>query len=115
MSTKRWRHLITHTRTARSWRIPITVILGYREDAGLWSDQDKIMAVALQQYEDSVHSVCGVPASVAFGDDNVGRVEWVDSQCHACAAHEEATKNDNEKYPGKILSPTWDDDGDDEG
>lgn len=108
MATKRWRHLVTQTRAARDWRIPVTVMLGYRDDNNRWNDQDKIMAVALRQYEDSIHS-CGVPGSVAFGDHNVGRVEWEEGQCHACASKEGAAEsNKNNNYPGKVLLPVWD-------
>lgn len=67
------------------------------------------MAIALRVYEDSIHHTCGVPASVGFGDENVGRVEWEETQCHACAAHESAAEGDKTKYPGKILYPVWDD------
>ena len=109
MTTSRWRHLITQTRAARDWRLPITVLLGHREDTGRWTDQDRIMAVALRQYEDSIHT-CGVPSSIAFGDDNVGRVEWEEKQCHACASHEEASKSGKNDYPGKVFVPIWEDD-----
>lgn len=109
MTTRRWRNLVSHTRTARDWRIPVTVLLGYRKDDGKWTDQDLIMAVALREYEDSIHS-CGVPANVAFGDKNVGRVEWEESLCHACASLEETRKNDKNEYPGKILIPVWEED-----
>lgn len=108
MATRRWAHLTGWARTARSWRLPITVLLGFREDTGRWTERDRLMALALQQHEDSVHS-CGVPSSVAFGDDNVGRVEWQETICHACESRESATSNDKNPYPGKVFYPAWED------
>ena len=108
MATRRWGHLVSWARTARSWRLPVTVLLGFRKDDGRFVEQDKLMALALQQYEDSIHS-CGVPASKAFGDHNVGAVEWEETICHACAAKESAAENDKNPYPGKLLVPVWED------
>lgn len=109
MATRRWGHLAKWAKTARSWGIPITVLLGFREDNGRWTLQDRIMALALQEYEDSLHT-CGVPAGVAFGDENVGRVEWNETICHACESRE-AARNDNKnnEYPGQFFYPTWED------
>lgn len=108
MATRRWGHLASWARTARSWRLPITVLLGFREDTGRWVEQDRIMALALQQYEESFHS-CGVPASKAFGDENVGAVEWHETICHACEEKESTMQNDKNPYPGKVLYPVWED------
>jgi len=84
------------------------VLLGFREDNGRFVEQDKIMALALQQYEDSIHA-CGVPASKAFGDHNVGAVEWKTDICHACETKESAENDDKNPYPGKIRYPVWED------
>lgn len=109
MATRRWGHFATWAKTARSWRIPITVLLGFREDNGRWLEQDRVMALALQQHEDSIHS-CGVPSAVGFGDNNVGRVEWNETICHACEAKEAAfNDNKNNKYPGQMFYPSWED------
>jgi len=108
MTTRRWGHFVTWAKTARSWRIPVTVLLGFRADTGRWLEQDRVMALALQQYEDSIHS-CGVPSSIGFGDDNVGRVEWKETICHACEAKEAAhNDNKNNQYPGQLFYPVWD-------
>lgn len=108
MATARWGKLVRWARTARSWRLPVTVLLGFREDVGAWTPQDKIMALALQEYEDSIHHSCGVPASIAFGDDNVERVEWKETMCHACASKESALNENKNRYPGQMWYPTWD-------
>lgn len=87
----------------------MTVLLGLREDSGTWDDRDRIMALALQSYEDSLHS-CGVSSFVAFGEKNMERVEWKESICFACESLE-AKRNDktSNDYPGKILLPKWED------
>lgn len=84
------------------------MLLGFREDNGRWLEQDRVMALALQQYEDSIHS-CGVPSSVAFGDHNVGRVEWAETICHACEAKEAAFNDNKNPYPGQLFYPVWED------
>lgn len=87
----------------------MTVLLGLREDSGRWDDRDRVMALALQEYEDSLHS-CGVSSFVAFGDDNLDRVDWKESICHACESLD-AKRNDkgSNEYPGKFLYPVWED------
>lgn len=109
MTQPRWAHLLTVARTARSHGVPVTVLLGHREPGGKWNERDTIMALALQKYEDGVHS-CGVHSSIGFGDENVGRVTWKETICHACEEAENARQGDKNPYPGKIWYPVWDQD-----
>jgi len=109
MLTPQWGHLVTLQKTARSHGVPITVLLGHREPGGPWNQRDTSMALALQQYEDGLHE-CGVHSSLAFGDNNVGRVEWKETICHACEAREEAHNGNKNPYPGQVFYPTWGDD-----
>lgn len=100
---------MTGAKAARSWGVPITVLLGHRPADGQWVSRDSLVALALQQYEDSIHS-CGVPSAIAFGDHNIERVEWRETVCHACESKEAAiTDKTRNEYPGKIIYPHWDD------
>lgn len=97
----RWAHLLLEARTARSWKVPHTVLRGRRDD-GAWSDVDRMLAMALTAYEDSVCPGCGQPLSTAHGDDNVGRFEVVEDICHGCEALEaNRESNKDNHYPGQ--------------
>lgn len=109
MTSKRWGHLVTWARAAQSWRVPITVLLGFREDTGRWVEQDRLMALALQEYEDSIHS-CGVPSSKGFGDSNLDTVQWKETICHACESRDSKIEESKQnQYPGQLFYPVWDD------
>lgn len=106
MINPRWGHLLTAAKAARSHGVPITVLLGYREPTGKWVPRDSIMALALQKYEDGIH-VCGVHSSLAFGDDNIERVQWKSTICHACESRDTAKSDNKNPYPGQVFYPTW--------
>ena len=91
--------------TARDCRIPVTVLLGVREDDGTYCDQDKIMQIAYTKYLKTICSGCGLPANITRGDDNVGRFEvHDDTMCHGCEALETFTSNKNRTtWPGQKL------------
>lgn len=107
MARPRWSHLISQAKTARAWGWPITVLLGYRAQDGMINQRDRYMAIALQAYEDSVCSGCGLPHSMTRGDENVGRIEWKDDAiCHGCEAKEELSSDKNRTpYPGQLVYP----------
>lgn len=107
MLTERWGHLVTLQKAARSHGVPITVLLGVREPGGLWTHRDTSMALALQQYEDGLHS-CGVHSSIGYGDENVGRVEWKSTICHACESKDAAHNDNKNPFPGQVFYPVWD-------
>lgn len=70
----------------------------------MWTDPDRVMAMALTAFEASLCSGCGLPTSIAHGDDNVGRWE-VDPEtiCHGCAALESFRESNKDHYPGQKL------------
>ncbi|MFF5791135.1 hypothetical protein ACFY5D_03710 [Paeniglutamicibacter sp. NPDC012692] len=105
MARPRWAHLISQARTARAWRWPITVLLGYRAQDGMVNQRDRFMAIALQAYEDSLCSGCGLPHSMTRGDANVGRFEVQDDvTCHGCEANESYVADKNRTtYPGQKV------------
>lgn len=105
MARPRWAHLATHARTARAWGWPVTVLLGFRAQDGMVNQRDRFMAIALQQYEDSLCSGCGLPHSMTRGDDNVGRFECRDDAiCHGCETKESFAADKNRTtFPGQIT------------
>lgn len=76
------------------------------------TDRDRIMAIALQYYEDTICPGCHLPHSVTRGDHNVGRIEWADdAMCHGCAGKESLTADTNRTtFPGQLIYPVidWD-------
>jgi len=99
-------------RTARTWRLPPTVLQGLRKEDGTFNYQDRILALAVQRFEDSLCPDCGLPASVAKGDHNVGRIEVNEGDmCHGCVAVEEhRADKSRQSYPGQkhYLKIDWD-------
>lgn len=90
-------------RAARGAGLPITVLLGYRKQDGLYTFRDRAALIAVQQFEDSICSGCHLPASVVRGDHNVGRIEVRDDVvCHGCQALESYQESRQDKpYPGQ--------------
>ncbi|WP_394161563.1 hypothetical protein [Galactobacter valiniphilus] len=90
MSRRRWSHLLSEARAARSQGWPITVLLSlrdrddpHRHDVTHINDRDRRMALALQVYEDSLCSKCGQPVWVCRGVENLDRFEVREDVCHA--------------------------------
>ena len=73
-------------RTARSWGVPHSTLRAGRKP-GRWTERDRLLAVALQVYEDSLHA-CGHPADWAFNEDSEGYFEVREHVCQACRARE---------------------------
>lgn len=94
-------------RTARTWGLPVTVLLGYRLQDGMFSLVDRLAALALQAHEDSICSGCNLPHEVTHGDHNVGRIEFRDDgMCHGCVAKAELVDNKNRiTFPGQEIYP----------
>lgn len=69
----------------------------------MYSLRDRLMLIAVQKFEDSICSGCGLPASITRGDENVGRIEVHDDiMCHGCEAIESHRKhNSSELAPGQ--------------
>lgn len=91
-------------RTARANGWPFMVMRG-RDNDGKVTDVDRMIAVALTLYEDSLCAGCGLPHSKTRGDDNVGRYELRDDQmCHGCEPLEAARRDKNRtSFPGQKL------------
>lgn len=72
---------------------------------GTITNVDRMMAVALTMYEDSLCKGCGLPHGKTRGDENVGRYELKDDGiCHGCEALEGAQKDKNRiTYPGQKV------------
>lgn len=76
-----------------------------RRDDGVWTDRDRIMALALTAYEDGLCSGCGLHNSVTHGDENVGRWETGENICHGCEPIDsERDKESKDTYPGQKIT-----------
>lgn len=93
MSTRRWAHLLSTARAARSQHWPVTVLLGYRDKIARVTDRDRLMALALQHYEDSCCPDCGQPSWLGYGVENVERAEFKTDVCHWCESAGTARRN----------------------
>lgn len=87
--------------------MPVTVLVGLRPDNGMFTERDRVLALAYQDYEASICEGCGLPASVTHGDHNVDRFEWKDdSICHGCATKASLDSDKNRvTYPGQQIYP----------
>lgn len=98
--------------TARACRLPVTVLLGVREEDGKYTDRDKIMQIAFTKYQNGLCPGCGLHHTLTRGDENVGRVTVQESICHGCEAVEsyQQDKSNSDPYPGKKIGPVidWD-------
>lgn len=76
-----------------------------RDNDGKVTDVDRMMAMALTLYEDSLCAGCGLPHSKTRGDDNVGRYEVRDDHvCHGCEPLEAARQDKHRTtFPGQKL------------
>ena len=81
-------------RTARANSVPLSTIRTGRSPRR-WLLADRLLAVALTEYEDGLCSGCGQPRDRAWNDDMVGMYEPHTGTCAACLAmaeHEELHK-----------------------
>jgi hypothetical protein len=67
-----------------------------------WAHRDRVMAVALTMYEDSLHP-CGHPKDVAFNPDMDGWYEAEPLTCQACAAVDSYNQGREKPEPGEVL------------
>lgn len=78
------------------------------EPRGAWTPEDKLLALALQTYEDSLCSGCGHPRDEAYDDRAEGEYEAVEHVCQACAARERHARENSGKekaaVPGQKVS-----------
>ncbi|MDR6861978.1 hypothetical protein [Phycicoccus sp. 3266] len=97
------RHILLQLRTAARWGVPLGTIRHGR-DPQVWTPQDRQAAVALVEFENSIHT-CGHPQSESFDQAKSGFYEVDDTLvCHACAALEEYRKaNPQAAQPGQVL------------
>lgn len=107
MSSPRWPLLLPLARAARAHGVPVTVLNGNRKQDGMINEIDRLIAMALQTYEDSICSGCRLPHSKTRGDCNVGRIEWKDDQiCHGCESKDSLLADKNRvTFPGQMLYP----------
>ena len=65
-----------------------------------WTDEDRVLTMALTLYEDGLCGECGQPRHLAHNPDADG---WYASHvvvCAACQATQSAAKNQKEHVPG---------------
>lgn len=76
-----------------------------RKDDGTWTFPDRVMALALTAYEGGLCPGCGLHASVARGDHNVGRHEADDQVvCEGCSPLEAMREDKNrDTFPGQKI------------
>lgn len=75
------------------------------DNDGKVTDVDRMIALALTLYEDSLCAGCGLPHSKTRGDENVGRYDLRDDGiCHGCELLEAAQHDKNRTtFPGQKL------------
>lgn len=98
------RHILTQLRTARAWGVPVSTIRTGHCPTDWSRVTDREAAVALTEYEDSLHS-CGHPAGRAFDDDADGEYDVRSLVCQACAAMDRYrdTHKSTDPAPGTIA------------
>lgn len=71
-----------------------------------WRDTDRLLMIALERYERSIHGPCGQPLIYSTDDDARSRYERHTAVCHACAVKEKAdraaAKSDVKPTPGQL-------------
>jgi hypothetical protein len=98
------RHILQELRTAREWGVPLSTIRG-NGTPGVWKPQDRFAALALLEYEATLHA-CGYPRDLAFNPDMSGWFEVDDTNsCAACAALDEYRREheSDPPIPGQVL------------
>lgn len=78
---------------------------GRKKKPGRWTETDCLLAVALQVFEDSLHS-CGHPVDWAFNEDSEGYFEVREDVCQACRARElhRQSGEGRDREPGTVES-----------
>lgn len=102
MSTRRWAHLLSIARAARSQHWPVTVLQGYRNDTTRVTDRDRLVALALQFYEDSLCPDCGQPSWLGYGVENMGRAEFKEDVCFWCESASDKRAEMEKRYTNGI-------------
>lgn len=83
---------------------------GEVEPGARWRDTDRLLFLALERYERSIHK-CGQPLQISTDQDAARRYELQAVTCHACAVLEEAERNaarGKGPSPGRLLWVTPD-------
>lgn len=92
-------------RTAKDWGWPVTVLVAGRPNDGTVNIIDRMVAMALTMFEQSLCPGCGLPAHKTRGDANVGRFEAHDDEiCHGCEPLDSMREDKNRaKFPGQKV------------
>lgn len=77
--------MVVELRTARDLGKPLNLLRFGREE---WRVEDRVMAVALTLYEDSLCSGCGHPRDRAYNPDMEGYYVTREHTCQGCAARD---------------------------
>jgi hypothetical protein len=76
-----------------------------------WADTDRLLLMALERYERSIHAACGQPLQYSTDADAKGHYERHTQVCYACKvrdeADREAAKSEKPTPPGQVswVSP----------
>lgn len=79
--------------------VPLSVMRGQRRPGRKWTDTDRVLALALQAYEDDLCQ-CGQPRTYAYDSDAARRYKAHETTCHACAALDRASGGEQRPRPG---------------
>ena len=82
---RRFPGVVLELRTARAWGVPLGTI---RRGKRKWAVEDRLLALALQAYEDGLCGQCGQPRDRAWNEDSEGWYTAHRATCHACRARE---------------------------
>lgn len=76
-------------RTARAWGVPLSVFRGQRPPGARWTFKDRLIAMAVADYEADLCGGCGEPRSESMDPANErAYVAPPPLRCHACTAIE---------------------------
>lgn len=70
---------------------------------GPWSEQDRLLALALTAHEDSLCGGCGQPKDQAYNPDAQGWFEARAVVCAGCAARDEHGKEQKTRTAGEKV------------
>ena len=100
IATPEWSHLRLAVKTARDWKTPVTVFLGYRGDDGTITHRDRVMALALTYLEENECPKCGLPTWECRGLDALGAYETTEDVCHVTETVESGYRDAEKRYGG---------------
>lgn len=76
---------------------------GQREPSGRWSQPDRLLALALTEYEQGLCSGCGQPRIRSINDDIDGYLVAHRYLCHGCKAAHDDVEAHGPLLPGQHV------------